>query len=185
MENLDLVGLAEVWNKKVKTFSQGMKQRLGIAQALLNDPDLLVLDEPANGLDPNGIIDMRNLILRLNKEMNKTVIMSSHILKEIELVSNRMIVIHRGKSVVEGDVNELLNKDTRIRITVNNPDKAQHCFKISDLKGKVHVSGDNEFEIDEEVDKIPEIIKCLVEADVKVKSAVPVRSLEDYYLNIT
>jgi ABC-type multidrug transport system ATPase subunit len=185
MEILDAVGLENVWNKTVKTFSQGMRQRLGIAQALLNDPDLLILDEPANGLDPNGIIDMRNLILRLNKELNKTIIMSSHILKEVELVSNRMIVIHNGKSVVEGYVDELLNKDIKIRMEVDKLDKARNCLLNSPFSKSFTVIENNVIEIDMDIDRVPEIIKSMVTENVNVKSAIPVRSLEDYYLNIT
>ena len=109
MEQLKMVGLEERAGSKVKTFSQGMKQRLGIAVALVHNPQLIILDEPTNGLDPQGIADMRNLILHLSREMGKTIVVSSHLLSEIELVANRMIIIHKGKKIVEGKVAELLD----------------------------------------------------------------------------
>jgi ABC-type multidrug transport system ATPase subunit len=96
MEVLDLVGLKERFNSKVKTFSQGMKQRLGFAQAILHDPELIILDEPTNGLDPQGMKDMRNLILHLSHDLKKTIFISSHILNEVELIANRMIILNKG-----------------------------------------------------------------------------------------
>src|SRR5665647_2678942 len=99
-----------------------MKQRLGIAVALVHNPALIILDEPTNGLDPQGIADMRNLILRLSREMGKTVLISSHLLSEIELIANRMIIIHKGKKMAEGNVIALLDPaHTLIEIeTLNN-----------------------------------------------------------------
>ena len=102
LEQLNLVGLAERAHSKVKTYSQGMKQRLGIATALVHDPQLVILDEPTNGLDPQGIADVRNLIFRLSREMNKTLMISSHLLSEVELIADSMIIIDKGKKVVEG-----------------------------------------------------------------------------------
>jgi ABC-type multidrug transport system ATPase subunit len=99
MDQLDMVGLADRSESKVKTYSQGMKQRLGIGIALVHNPDLIVLDEPTNGLDPQGIADIRHLIIKLSTEMGKTVVVSSHLLSEIELIANRMIVIHKGKKL--------------------------------------------------------------------------------------
>ncbi len=109
MDQLDMVGLAERANSKVKTYSQGMKQRLGIATALVHDPGLIILDEPTNGLDPQGIADIRNLILQLSKERKKTLLISSHLLSEMELIADSMIIIDKGKKVVEGKVNELFD----------------------------------------------------------------------------
>src|SRR5436190_20193563 len=111
MDQLALVGLVERARSRVKTFSQGMKQRLGIAVALVHDPDLIILDEPTNGLDPQGIADVRNLILHLSNDMKKTVLVSSHLLNEIEQIANRMIVIHRGKKMVEGNAAELFDQN--------------------------------------------------------------------------
>ncbi len=105
---LDMVGLASRAESKVKTFSHGMKQRLGIAQALLHEPDLVVLDEPTTGLDPHGMVDVRNIILSLARDHNKTVVLSSHILPEVELTATRMVIINRGKALVEGAVEEVV-----------------------------------------------------------------------------
>jgi ABC-type multidrug transport system ATPase subunit len=93
MQQLEMVGLAERAHDKVKTFSQGMKQELGIAVALVHDPKLIILDEPTNGLDPQGIADIRNLILHLSRELKKTVLVSSHLLNEIEQVATRLLII--------------------------------------------------------------------------------------------
>ncbi|MGL5245556.1 MAG: ABC transporter ATP-binding protein, partial [Sarcina sp.] len=109
---LKLVNLWEVRNKKVKEFSLGMKQRLGIAQALIGNPKLLILDEPTNGLDPAGIIEMRQLIKSLPEKKGITVIISSHILSEIELIANEVGVINKGKLIYEGTLEELKEKST-------------------------------------------------------------------------
>jgi ABC-type multidrug transport system ATPase subunit len=108
-ETLDFVGLLGREKDKVGGFSHGMRQRLGIAQTLLHQPELIILDEPTTGLDPQGIIEVRDLILRLKNEQNKTVILSSHQLAEIELVANRMVIINKGQTIIEGSVAELMN----------------------------------------------------------------------------
>ncbi|MCF8412501.1 MAG: ATP-binding cassette domain-containing protein, partial [Melioribacteraceae bacterium] len=97
MEILELVGLDKRWKSKVKTFSHGMKQRLGIAQALLHNPELIILDEPTTGLDPMGIKEIRDLIIQLSRDQGKTIFLSSHILREVELIANRMIIINKGE----------------------------------------------------------------------------------------
>lgn len=99
MQFLQMVGLSERATSKVKTFSQGMKQRLGIAVALVHDPSLIILDEPTNGLDPQGIADTRELIKNLSYRHGKTVMVSSHLLSEIELIANRILIIHKGKKL--------------------------------------------------------------------------------------
>ena len=106
-EKLKLVNLWDAKNKKVREFSLGMKQRLGIAQALMGNPKLLILDEPTNGLDPAGIIEIRNLIKYLAKEKNITIIISSHILSEIELVATEVAVINKGKLLYQGSLDNL------------------------------------------------------------------------------
>lgn len=106
LERLAQVGLDDRADSKIKTFSQGMKQRLGIACALINDPQLVILDEPVNGLDPHGIADMRNLILHLSKNEGKTIVISSHLLPEIELIADSMLIIDKGKKLQKA---QLLN----------------------------------------------------------------------------
>lgn len=114
-EVLELVGLSEAATKKFGQYSLGMKQRLGIAWTLLHDPDLLILDEPTNGLDPAGMLEVRHLILRL-AEQGKTIFISSHLLHEIEQVCDRVAVIRRGEVVAEGAVDELLSQTERLII---------------------------------------------------------------------
>jgi len=106
-EMLALVGLAEAANKKASKYSLGMKQRLGIAQALISDPELLLLDEPTNGLDPNGIIEVRNLMIELATKHEKTILVSSHLLAEIERTATHVGIINKGELLFQGTINEL------------------------------------------------------------------------------
>lgn len=128
-EVLLLVGLAHVKNKKAKQFSLGMKQRLSIAIALLHEPELLILDEPTNGLDPNGIIETRELIKKLNKEEGVTILVSSHILAEIEKMASHVGIIHRGKMLFQGsitDLQQLKNKKSFLELeTTDNANALQ------------------------------------------------------------
>ncbi len=186
MEVLSLTGLDERWNSPVKSFSHGMKQRLGIAQAIIHDPELLILDEPANGLDPKGMKDMREIIVRLNREFGKTIFISSHILKDIELMANRMLIIDHGAKVVEGNVQELLNAaESDLKITVSEPDRAVAVLKdklgltdlIIDHEGNIVLKANREH--------VPEINKLLVDNGLKIFSLTPVNSLEKYFLDKT
>jgi ABC-2 type transport system ATP-binding protein len=116
---LQLVGLEETGKKKAKQFSLGMKQRLSIAVALLHNPELLILDEPTNGLDPNGIIETRELIKKLNKENGATIIVSSHILAEVERMATHVGIIHKGKLLFQGSLTELQNKKKQSFIQID------------------------------------------------------------------
>ncbi|MGI8636611.1 MAG: ABC transporter ATP-binding protein [Segetibacter sp.] len=125
IDKLAVVGLKDRAFSKVKTFSQGMKQRLGIAIALVHDPKLIILDEPTNGLDPQGIADVRNLILYLSKELNKTILVSSHLLSEIQLIANRLLIIDKGKKLVEGNAKELFDPaETLVELETLDNEKA-------------------------------------------------------------
>ncbi len=115
-EVLELVGLSKRKEDKVKTYSLGMKQRLGIAQALLSEPKIVILDEPTNGLDPSGMREIRELIMSLAKEKKITFFISSHLLSEIQLMCNRVCIINKGTVIKEGYVKELLNKDTEVYV---------------------------------------------------------------------
>jgi ABC-2 type transport system ATP-binding protein len=182
-EMLDFVGLGNRAKHKVKGFSHGMKQRLGIAQTLLHKPDLIILDEPTTGLDPQGIIEIRNLILRLKNEQNKTILLSSHQLSEIELIANRMVIINQGRSIVEGEVAALLNSDeTVVRIEI---DEAQVALKlVPESMNDVHVtqSGANELEVTLSKQRVPELTRVLVASGCAIHAIEPKRKLEDYFI---
>ena len=186
IELLELVGLNDRAKSKVKTYSHGMKQRLGIAQTLLHDPELIVLDEPTTGLDPQGMKEIRDLILRLSKEENKTIFLSSHILSEIELVANRMIIINKGKKIVEGEVNELLNKNKlKVTIEVENIELTKKVLENTKWFDKIESIAANKISVNIENKEISGLNKFLVENNVLVNALVPIRSLEDYFLSIT
>ena len=184
MEQLKMVGLAERATSKVKTFSQGMKQRLGIAIALVHNPTLIILDEPTNGLDPQGIADMRNLILKLSSEMGKTVLISSHLLSEIEVIANRMIIIHKGKKMVEGKVAELLDPaHSLIQLeTLNNKEARE---KLTTSKWGNFLQDNKQLQLKMNKDEVPQLISDLVTMNVQVLSVNSSHSLENYFLSLT
>ena len=184
-EMLEFVGLGGRGKDKTKGFSHGMKQRLGIAQTLLHKPELIILDEPTTGLDPQGIIEIRNLILRLKNEQNKTILLSSHQLSEIELIANRMVIITKGKSLVEGNVQELLNaQELTVRLELSDVNKAipliQHHF------ANVEITRLNEVEISLSIEKqqVPHLNKMLGDNNILVYALEPKRKLEDFFMKI-
>jgi ABC-type multidrug transport system ATPase subunit len=183
---LEFVGLNGREKDQVGGFSHGMRQRLGIAQTLLHNPDLIVLDEPTTGLDPLGIIDMRNLILRLKNEQHKTIVFSSHNLSEVEIICNRMVIIHQGKSVVEGDVKQLLNEEDqiiRIQTEVGSLPKASELLANFPAT-QVKTIGSDTLELTLQKELIPEVNKQLIEAGVPIFSIESKRKLEDYFINL-
>ncbi|MEO6254639.1 MAG: ABC transporter ATP-binding protein [Ferruginibacter sp.] len=185
LDQLQMVGLEERAFSKVKTFSQGMKQRLGIAVALVHDPKLIILDEPTNGLDPQGIADMRNLILRLSREMGKTILISSHLLSEIEIIANRMLIIHKGKKMVEGTVDELLDPSKAL-VKIETPDDAEAFEKIQRSKWHIYLQpGTMPIQLKMNKDEVPALIHDLVDMQVHILSINPTHSLEDYFLSLT
>ena len=186
MEQLAMVGLAERAHSKVKTYSQGMKQRLGIATALVHDPKLIILDEPTNGLDPQGIADIRNLILQLSKEMNKTLLISSHLLSEMELIADSMIIIDKGKKVVEGKVNELFDpSETVVELKTTNDLVTYEKLQQSVLQKFVQGKRNDCLLLKLHRDKVPGVLKELVHMDIEVLSFSSKHSLEDYFLSLT
>ena len=186
MESLETVGLTERSASKVKTYSHGMKQRLGIAQALLHDPELIILDEPTTGLDPQGMKEIRDLIIHLCKEENKTIFLSSHILSEVEQVANRMIIINKGKTVVEGKVQELLDSaEMKVTIEVDDVKVAGQLIKDSGWAEKLLTTNNNKMVFDIKTDEIALLNKYLVSNNISVSAIVPTRSLEEYFLKIT
>jgi ABC-2 type transport system ATP-binding protein len=185
MEILELVGLEKRYKSKVKTFSHGMKQRLGLAQALIHNPDLIILDEPTTGLDPQGMKEVRDLILFLSKQ-KKTIFISSHILYEIELVANRMIIIDKGSAIVEGNVSELLNANNlQVTFEVNDSDQTKSILNNTPWINKIESSAHNKIVFSLTNDEIPKLNSYLVENKIEVSAVIPARSLEQYFLNIT
>lgn len=186
MDQLAMVGLAGRAHSKVKTYSQGMKQRLGIATALVHDPKLIILDEPTNGLDPQGIADIRNLILQLSKELNKTLLISSHLLSEMELIADAMIIIDKGKKVVEGKVNELFDPaETVVELKTMDDATAYEKLLQSGLKKLVQGKRNDCILLKLHRNEIPVALKEMVQMDVNVISFHSKHSLEDYFLSLT
>jgi len=182
----DVLKEVDLWdkkNQKVGGFSQGMKQRLGIAQTLMHQPSLIILDEPSNGLDPQGQSDMRSLILRINQEMGITVIISSHILSEIEKISNRMVVINKGEKIVEGNVQELMqNELLKVSFKSENLDSIALFLK----KQSINFESSNDSivaNINEE--NIPLILKKMVNENISITEMKQMRTLEELFLGLT
>jgi ABC-2 type transport system ATP-binding protein len=184
-ELIEFVGLTGRENDKLSGFSHGMKQRLGIAQTLLHDPELIILDEPTTGLDPQGIIDIRNLILQLKNEKNKTVILSSHILSEIELIANRMIIINKGKTIVQGNVVDLLNsEEVIVQFKVDDVSKAIELLKQSEFSSNEITNNDSNLLIHTKVEAIAIINNLFCSNTINVSSIETKRKLEDYFLRL-
>ncbi len=186
-ETLDFVGLLGREKDRVGGFSHGMRQRLGIAQTLLHQPELIILDEPTTGLDPQGIIEVRDLILRLKNEQNKTVILSSHQLAEIELVANRMVIINKGQTIIEGSVAELMNaQETLLHIELaQNSQGAAALIQEILPQVKIQVSSPKTLELNIEKKHISNLNNKLVQAGFEVVALEPKRKLEDFFIQMT
>lgn len=186
MDILELVGLAHRAKSKVKTFSHGMKQRLGLAQTLLHDPELIILDEPTTGLDPQGMKEIRELIISLSKEHQKTILLSSHILSEVEQVADRMIIINKGATVVEGTVEELLDSsELRVKFEIDDAAKTIEVLKANVPGITIKESTPKQVTITCAREDIPAVTSLLANNGVLVFAVVPTRSLEEYFLKIT
>ena len=184
LQQLEKVGIAERANSKVKTFSQGMKQRLGIACALVHDPELIILDEPTNGLDPQGIADVRNLILHLSKNEGKTIFVSSHLLNEMELIADSMLIIDQGKKLAEGKVDAILNPaDTLVEIDTTNNNTTKAILQQSQWNRGLQKSEKIILKMHRK--EIPGLTRYLVENNIDVLAIRPKHSLEDYFLSLT
>jgi ABC-2 type transport system ATP-binding protein len=185
-ELMELVGLKGREQDKVRTYSHGMKQRLGIAQTLIHDPDLIILDEPTTGLDPRGIIDVRNLILHLKNDLGKTIFLSSHLLHEVEQLATRMAIIHKGKSVVEGNVSELLSAhDLIVSVEVRDEEKIKSVIANSGWQPKLKSSVNSHFDFNISKNEIPMLNKFLSERGIEIFKMEYKRTLENYFLKLT
>jgi len=183
---LNEMGLSELADRKFKAYSLGNKQRLGLALALLGNPDLLILDEPVNGFDPQGIIEIRKLLLELNRKRHMTILMSSHILSELENMITRVGFIDKGRLIEEMDMDKLRQKCQRyIEVKVNNSEKAVvileqklGLIEYEVLQGHViHVQGSE--------DLIPKVSRALNDANIDVYAITEIgQSLEDYFIDL-
>ncbi len=182
---LDKVGLLDRASDKVQTFSLGMKQRLGIAIALVHNPQLIILDEPTNGLDPQGIADIRNLIQKLSKEEGKTVLVSSHLLSEIEQVATQILIIHKGKKMVEGATKDLLDPEKKI-VQIKSMDDAK-CMQVllaGSFSNYILPRKEGVF-LKLPTYEIPLLSESLIKAGVPIIGIETKNSLEDYFLLVT
>ena len=186
MRQLAVVGLEKRAHDKVKVFSQGMKQRLGIAVALVNNPSLIILDEPTNGLDPQGIADMRSLILMLCREQGKTLLVSSHLLSEVEQIDDSMIIIDKGKKIVEGKVNELINpENVQVEIISLDNNAAKEVILASQWAGGLIEASLEKILLETKKELIPDLFKFLVQQNISLLSIRSTNTLESYFLSIT
>ena len=184
-EVLDLVGLHHRAGDRVKTFSHGMKQRLGIAQALLGNPELIILDEPTTGLDPQGIKEVRDLVKRLSGERSLTVFLSSHLLSEIEQTATSMAIINVGELVVQGRVQDLLNSgESVVGVDARPVDTAESLIRQQRFVRNITRSGIT-LEVSMPLEQVCTLNAALVGAGIEVNALIPRRSLEDYFLSIT
>lgn len=182
---LDIVGLSERADDRVKTYSHGMKQRLGIAQSLLGNPECVVLDEPTTGLDPQGIKEVRDLVRQLSADRRMTIFLSSHLLSEIEQTATSMAIIHQGTLLVQGTVQELLSASANVvRFEVQPLEQARIVLTQDPAVREVRVEGDA-LVVSVAREETARLNAKLINAGVEVRALVPRRSLEDYFLNLT
>jgi ABC-2 type transport system ATP-binding protein len=182
---LEIVGLRDRAHDPVRVYSHGMRQRLGIAQALLPDPEFVILDEPTDGLDPQGIHEMRLLIRRLRDELGLTIMLSSHLLFEVEQICNRIAIIDQGRLIYQGSIEELIAKTTTIKLTV---DRTEEAYQLLSHNPKLSVSrnGDQSLYVTMADEQIPQVNALLVERGFRVMELSPQReTLEQVFLRLT
>ena len=188
-EVVKIVDLEKAIKDKVKTYSLGMKQRLGIAQALLHSPKLLILDEPTNGLDPAGIKDMRNLLKKLAKETGLTVLISSHILGEMQQICDRVCIINKGKIITVKTVDEIINMtvtDGKTVLLVKTDDNEKAASLLSGVNISCSVMSDG-VHVETTNERVPEIITTLTTEGISVfgMDKQDAQSLEDVFMKLT
>lgn len=185
-ELLEIVGLREVGKKKARAFSLGMKQRLGLALALVGEPDLLVLDEPINGLDPQGISEIRSIIMQLQEERNMTILISSHILEELSKIATDYGIIHNGVMLQELTKNELMKRcEERMEFVLDSPEQA---LPVLDQLGyhNYQVVDQHKIQIFERLDESAVLNMELSRAGIPVREvSLTSEELETYFLNLT
>ena len=181
---LDLVDLTAAAQRKFKTYSLGMKQRLAVGAALLGNPDLLILDEPANGLDPVGIVEMRDLMKRL-KDQGHTVLISSHVLHEIEQICDRIVILNRGRVVVQGRVDDLLGGRDVVEIRIARAAEAEQVLAKLDWIRRVTRDGDRLL-VETPAERAADLNQALATQGLYLSGIRPQElSLEQYFLDVT
>lgn len=185
-KTLELVGLTDTGNKKVKNFSLGMKQRLGLAIALLSDPEFLILDEPTNGLDPMGIVELRKLIQKLNKEKGLTVLISSHILSELHQLATKYGIIHNGKLLEELTANELDDQCRQhLRIKVDQPTSATTVLEKELTTTDFEVMPDGTIKLYQYLEDVRKVSKALTDNQLIIEHlSQNGDSLESYFTSL-
>jgi ABC-2 type transport system ATP-binding protein len=184
-EVLEIVGLSGRETDPVGVYSHGMRQRLGIAQALLPNPELIILDEPTDGLDPQGIREVRDLIFRLRDELRLTVFLSSHLLYEIEQICNRVTILREGVMLYQGDVATLIDEEKTVKLTVDRVEDAIQLLLESDSLS-LERNGNNSIYLKIPDEQIPKINQLLVSHGFLVSELSPQReSLEDVFIRLT
>jgi len=182
-EIVELVGLSERIHSEVRTYSHGMRQRLGVAQALLPKPEILLLDEPTDGLDPEGIREFRELVIQLRDEKGLTILLNSHLLSEVEQVCDRFAILKAGNLIYEGGAEDLDPGTIRFKVEVDDWEKAKGL--IQDGGGEVDTNESGIFHLPKQSDPA-EINAALVGGGLRVRTlAEAPRSLEDLYLEVT
>jgi len=182
---LEIVGLRERAHDPVRIYSHGMRQRLGIAQALLPDPELIILDEPTDGLDPQGLCETRALIRRLRDELGLTIMLSSHLLHEVEQICNRVAIIDEGRLLCQGSVEDLIAKDSWIKLRV---DRVMEAYELlsKDPRLSLSLNGDQSLHVKMAEEQIPVVNALLVHQGFRVLELSPQRdSLEQVFLRLT
>ncbi len=182
---LELVDLSHAKKTAVKRYSLGMKQRLAIAMSMIHEPELLLLDEPVNGLDPNGMIEIRELLVKINKENNTTIFISSHLLSEIEKMCTHIGIIAKGEIRFEGSIKQLSNQFDRYQIKIESDIDEDVIKKITENQLIFQVAGDSLiFDINQKED-VPKLIKQLANLQVPIYSVNKIGGLEEWFLSIT
>jgi ABC-2 type transport system ATP-binding protein len=185
-EVIEIVGLNGRAGDPVRVYSHGMRQRLGIAQALLPDPKFIILDEPTDGLDPQGILEMRLLIRRLRHELGLTVMLSSHLLYEVEQICNRIAIIEGGELVYQGSIDNLFTGETTYRLTVDRMNEVIGILQSTHPDLNVSKNGDNSLHVTTVPDRISTINTLLVANGFQVSELSPEReSLEQVFFRLT
>jgi ABC-2 type transport system ATP-binding protein len=186
-KTLQLVGLAESGRKRTKNFSLGMKQRLALGIALITNPELLILDEPTNGLDPQGIIEIRNLCKKLAGEYGVTLLISSHILDELSLVATHYGIIHNGRMVKQLSAEDLARESRQyMSIVSDNPGKALALLREKFAVADCAAAANDEIRVFEKFDSAGDINRELVMAGITVRAIVVAEQrLEDYFIALT